>query len=231
MVSGSLRKVACEVFEHPLSVMLFIRGPGQRSSAPSAPGGQGPLVPGLADGLFTHSGNMITKAEVRAVAISRLGLSPCGVFWDIGSCTGSVAIEAARLMPGGRVFAVEREARRVEDMRENVARFGLTNVSVVHGEAPACLRGLAAPDSVFIGGGGRAVASILGRVFRRVRPGGVVMVSAVTVETAARAIEFFRGRGVERDVLHLNISQGRDLAGLTMLSASNPVFLIRGVRP
>ena len=40
----------------------------------------------------------MTKSEVRAVSLSKLELTPGAVFWDVGAGTGSVAVEAARLL-------------------------------------------------------------------------------------------------------------------------------------
>lgn len=68
---------------------------------------KGPLPPRL--GFFPDEAfeqrmpkkGLITKREVRLLALGLLGLPPDGVLWDIGAGTGSVGIEAARLAPGG----------------------------------------------------------------------------------------------------------------------------------
>ena len=35
--------------------------------------------------------------------------------WDIGTCTGSMAIEAAKLAPEGQVFAIEKNEPDLEN--------------------------------------------------------------------------------------------------------------------
>ena len=61
---------------------------------------------GRPDDEYEHRGGMITKAEVRAVALGKLGLPESGVLWDVGSGCGSVATECSRLAPGLAVYAV-----------------------------------------------------------------------------------------------------------------------------
>ncbi len=222
--SGSLKTISRKKFSHPLGLMLFI------SEGKTAGIEDRTLAPGIDDALFRHSANMITKAEIRVVSLSKLAPPPAGLIWDIGSCTGSVAIEAARLAHSGRVFAIEKNKKRIRDIRENIRCFGASNVQVVEGEAPACLRGLPAPDAVFVGGGGAGIKHILNHVIKRIRPGGAVVVNAVTLETAGRAMECLRKKGLEPEFVQMGISHGKEISGLTILSASNPVFIIKGVK-
>lgn len=42
------------------------------------------------------------------LSLSALRLRPDSVVWDIGTCTGSVAIEAAKIARDGAVFAIEK---------------------------------------------------------------------------------------------------------------------------
>ncbi len=223
VVSGSLKKIAKEEFSHPLSVMIFFG-----NSEPSASLNNNAI--GLDDDLFRHSANMITKSEIRAVSLSKLAPPQRGVIWDVGSCTGSVAIEAARLSPGAKVYAVEKNKKRALDIRENISRFKVNNVEVIVGEAPFCMKALPAPSAVFIGGGGAGIVKILAYVLKRIRPGGAIVVNAVTMETASRALEFFKKEGLKREFVQLNLARGKEVAGLNILSACNPVFILKGVK-
>ena len=68
-------------------------------------------VPGawaLGESEFAHRDSMITKSEVRALALAKLGPRPGRLVWDIGAGSGSVGIECARF--GAAVVAVERDA-------------------------------------------------------------------------------------------------------------------------
>jgi len=223
--SGGLKAIARVKDTHPLSIMIFFC----YDSSPSL-NDDIPLSIGLDDALFRHSANMITKSEIRAVSLSKLAPPPEGIIWDIGSCTGSVAIEAARMSRGGVVYAVEKNKKRVLDIKKNISCFKVKNVQVIVGEAPACLKGLPAPDAVFIGGGGAGIKGILSYVYKRIKSGGSIVVNAVTMETAFRALDFFKRKGLKRDLVQLSLSRGKEVAGLNILSACNPVFIIKGVK-
>jgi precorrin-6Y C5,15-methyltransferase (decarboxylating) len=138
---------------------------------------------GLADDLFEHD-SQITKREVRAVTLS--SLAPCRgeLLCDVGTGSGSVAIEWMLADPSMRAIAIERRADRAARIRRNAAAFGVPGLDVVEGAAPAALSGLATPDAVFVGGGATD-AGVLDGAARALRPGGRLVVNGVTLETEA----------------------------------------------
>ena len=76
---------------------------------PSAAGKR--LTHGRADTEFLRDRVPMTKEEVRDVSICKLKLHKGAVFYDIGSGTGSIAVEAAGLSNDIRVFAIEKKRR------------------------------------------------------------------------------------------------------------------------
>ncbi len=188
-----------------------------RPGEPGRPGG--PVWAwGLPEAAYRHRDGMITKAEVRAIALGKLRLPAAGVLWDVGAGSGSVAAECARLAPGLRVFAVERRPDETARLEANLAGTGAT---VVAGEAPAALAGLPDPDRAFVGGGGLGV---LDAVLGRLRPGGTAVATYTAIDRAAAAatrlgnlVQVAIGRGVP---------VGGD--GSLRLQAENPVFVCWG---
>lgn len=185
---------------------------------------------GIPDSAFAHSSGMITKEEFRVIALSKLGIRPNYVVWDIGACSGSVAIEAARLTTG-QVFAIEKDHARAKDIEENSTRFRTENLVIIEGEAPRALEGLPAPDAVFVGGGGEGIEKILSHVSKKLKKGGRLVVNAVTMETSSKAFDFISKKGWEKELLLVSVSKSKAVAGLTMLSANNPLFIISGRKP
>ncbi|MEU3896831.1 precorrin-6y C5,15-methyltransferase (decarboxylating) subunit CbiE [Streptomyces sp. NPDC045251] len=179
---------------------------------------------------FAHRDSMITKFEVRALALARLGPRPGDLVWDVGAGSGSVAVECARL--GAAVTAVEKTPDGVKRVRANAAAHGV-DVRVVHGAAPAVLSGLDDPDdpdAVFVGGGGRELPSIVAACARRARRAVVVAMAALDRVPAAR--EALLEAGLECDGVLLQSSRLAPLPGdVSRLAATNPVFLLWGVRP
>lgn len=189
-----------------------------------------PFIPilGLPDSSFTHSKGLITKEEVRAVTLAKLRLRDDSVVWDIGAGSGSVGIEAARLARNGKVFAIEKEPERVAHIQENIKKFGVANMVVLEGKAPEGLEGFAAPEAVFIGGSGGNLSDILDVVKARLRPSGRIVINAITLETLHEATTGLKDRGFDVDVVSLNIARSKDLIGMKMFEAENPVFIITG---
>ena len=197
----------------PLAVVVL--------EAPEATEGGATLAWGRGDELYDHRAGMITKAEVRAVALGKLALPATGVLWDVGAGSGSVAIECARLAPGLRVFAVERRADDAARLRENACE---TGVVVVEGEAPAALADLPDPDRVFVGGGG---LNVLESVTDRLRPAGVVVATYAALDRAAVAAARLG------HMVQIAVSRGVPLggSGALRLAAENPVFVCWGPEP
>jgi precorrin-6Y C5,15-methyltransferase (decarboxylating) len=191
----------------------------------------GPAVPpagwALDETEFAHRDSMITKFEVRALALARLGPGLGDLVWDIGAGSGSVAVECARL--GAAVTAVEKTRDGVERVRANADAHGV-DVHVVHGAAPTVLSDLADPDAVFVGGGGRELPAIVTACARRARRTVVVAMAALDRVPAVR--EALTRAGFDCDGVLLQSSRLAPLPGdVTRLAATNPVFLLWGVRP
>ncbi|MFE0858692.1 precorrin-6y C5,15-methyltransferase (decarboxylating) subunit CbiE [Streptomyces mutabilis] len=187
----------------------------------------GPAGWALDETEFAHRDSMITKFEVRALALARLGPRPGDLVWDVGAGSGSVAVECARL--GAAVTAVEKTPDGVERVRANAAAHGV-DVRVVHGAAPTALSDLDDPDAVFVGGGGRELPAIVAACARRAQRAVVVAMAALDRVPAAR--EALLGAGLECDGVLLQSSRLAPLPGdVTRLAATNPVFLLWGVRP
>jgi precorrin-6Y C5,15-methyltransferase (decarboxylating) len=162
---------------------------------------------------------MVTKAEVRAVALGKLALPPIGVLWDIGAGSGSVAVEAAFLCPGLTVFAVEERHDDVARITENAARAG-SDLRVVHGSAPGACEGLPDPDRVFVGGGG---LDVLDAALARLRPEGRIVATFAALDRASGAADRLG------NLTQISVGRGRTLPdGSWRLAAENPVFVAWG---
>ncbi len=144
------------------------------------PVGAWSLAPGLPDEEFDHDGQL-TKRNLRASALAHLLPRPGELLWDVGAGAGSVAIEWSRSHPSCRALAVERDPDRVKRIHGNARALGVPGLQVVLGSAPLVLDSLPTPDAIFVGGG--ATAATLERSWSALRPGGRLVVHAVTLET------------------------------------------------
>jgi len=174
---------------------------------------------GLADDLFEHDGQ-ITKREIRAVTLSSLAPRRGELLWDVGAGAGSVAIEWMLADPAMRAAAIERHADRAARMRRNAAAFGVPGLEIVEGAAPDALKNLLAPDAVFVGGGVSA-PGVLDAVMAALRPGGRLVVNAVTLES--EALLFARKTALGGELIRIAISRASPVGEKTGWRPAMPV--------
>lgn len=141
---------------------------------------------GLPDSAFEHDGQL-TKRAVRAATLSALQPYPDALLWDVGAGCGSVSIEWMRAARGASAIAIEPDVARCEMINKNRLTLGVPKLQIVSGEAPEALRGLPAPDAVFIGGG-LSKKDVFETAWRALRPGGRLAANAVTLESEARLV-------------------------------------------
>jgi precorrin-6Y C5,15-methyltransferase (decarboxylating) len=189
------------------------------------------LFPGMPDNRFAHEKGLITKAEVRAVSLSRLRLFDRAVFWDLGAGSGSVSIEAGLFITRGSIYTVEQKESRIRHIRENRSRFGIGNMQVVQARLPAGMTDLPDPDRVFIGGGGKALIDIIRMAADRLKPAGIIVINTVLIDTLTTAMHTLEGLGFELDMVQIQVNQATAMPFSHRLEAANPVWIITGGRP
>ena len=217
LTSGSVREIAGKKMKFsPLNMMLIEQDPVEQNLP----------VFGLKENEITHSRGLITKDEVRAVILHCLRLPERGVFWDVGGGSGSISLEAARLVPELDVYTVEKKDEGLENIRRNIVHYTQYTIHRVAGEAPECLLTLPDPDRIFIGGSGGRLAEIIHHAADRLIPGGLLVVSAVLAETAALAPECMRAEGLEVEVRTIEIT--RHAVQGAPEKKLNPITIITG---
>ncbi|HZA74160.1 MAG TPA: precorrin-6y C5,15-methyltransferase (decarboxylating) subunit CbiE [Propionibacteriaceae bacterium] len=176
------RHAADEVVPALNVVCIEVQGPSPYAS----------LTAGLPDEAYEHDGQL-TKRDVRASALAHLMPRPGELLWDVGAGAGSIGIEWARAHPRCRAVAVERDPDRAKRIAANAASLGVPGLTVVHGTAPDALADLPRPDAVFVGGG--ADDRVIDAGWAALRPGGRLVVHAVTLETEAVITARWREQG------------------------------------
>ena len=226
VVTGDAAMLAAETWLHPNVVLVLDEsrlGTGKGAVFPRLPV---PTSWALDEAEFLHRDGMVTKAEVRAVALARLGPGPGDLVWDIGAGSGSVAVECARL--GAAVIAIDRDPEASRLIAANAERHGVS-VQVVEGAAAALLGSLADPDVVFIGGSGDEFTAILTEASKRAKRAVVVTLASIErIETAKSSLQ---DSGFEVEVIMLQTSRLRGIGALSGFAAANPVFIVSGRRP
>lgn len=185
---------------------------------------------GIMDNEFIRGNVPMTKSEIRSTVISKLNISRKDVCWDIGCGTGSVSVEMALQCFDGKVYAIDKNEEAVELTRRNAYKFGCDNIEIISGTAPEMLYDFPAPDKVFIGGSCGRISEILSVVYEMNSKADIV-ITAVSLETLNEAINSFAYFGIDSpEIVQIAVTRTRKLGNHTMLSAENPIFIMKGVR-
>ncbi len=189
-------------------------------------------TPGIPDELFERSENVpITKEEVRVVQISKARLCPGYTVYDIGCGSGSISIEAAIQVESGKVIAIDYDPSAIELTKRNVEKFGLTNISVILGNAKEKISELEQADAIFIGGTGGDTEDIVKMCQDKLKSGGRIVIGVILIETlysVLQIIEKLKFNSV--DLTQITISKSRKTSTGTMMLARNPVTVISATK-
>ena len=191
------------------------------------PGGDSRVRFGIPDAEFTRGDVPMTKAEVRAVTLSKLALHPGAVCCDIGAGTGSVTVEMALAAYGGTVYALDKNAEAIRLVVENCRGFHIGNVKTIVGDAPEALADLPPFDAAFVGGCSGKIGAVFDAVLGK-NPRARVVVNAVTLETLHAATQAFGAHGIEPEMMQLGVTRLKRTESLHMLQAQSPVFILSG---
>lgn len=138
---------------------------------------------GIPDNEFTlldGREKMITKMPIRLLTLQALDLLKRHVFWDIGSCTGSVSIEARLQFPHLYIEAFEIRPKCEGIIHENARRFGAPGINIHIGDfLETDISSFPRPDAVFIGGHGGALKEIMTKVLTVLADDGVIVMNSV----------------------------------------------------
>ncbi len=187
--------------------------------------GKGRLTHGIGDEAFIRGSVPMTKEEVREVSICKLRLWKGAVVYDIGSGTGSVAVEIAGLSEEIQVYALERNPEAVSLIEKNRDKHGLRNITVVEGQAPESLDGIPEATHAFIGGSGGRLKEIV-RTLYRINPHMRIVINAVSLETLCEIREVLSAFPVKgEDLVQIQAGRAKEAGNYHLMQAENPVWI------
>lgn len=210
-----------------LNVVVMLR---QDQTQQNKANQEGPPVIGLPDRdfySFADRPGLITKQEIRILALAKLQLQNHQIIWDIGSGTGSVAIEIARTVPSSQIYAIEKTELGAQLIDQNCKHFLVNNVHIAHGQAPEALHNLPAPDRIFIGGSGGQLNQILNFCETKLSSKGVIVLSIATLESFHTIGSWFNSRNWTVEYLQIQLARSISVSSLTRFNPLNPVTLVR----
>ncbi|MCC5978687.1 MAG: precorrin-6y C5,15-methyltransferase (decarboxylating) subunit CbiE [Salinarimonas sp.] len=178
-----------------------------------------PRAPGLPDDCFANDGQL-TKREIRAMTLAALAPCPGELLWDIGAGAGSIAIEWCLAHPQNRAIGIEARPDRLERAAQNALALGVPHIDFRAGRAPDALTGLEPPDAIFIGGGASR-EGVVDAALAALKPGGRLVINAVTLETEALLIALHARLG--GDLIRIALSRATSVGEMRGWRAAMPV--------
>ena len=193
---------------HPVCVAIMAQGNGVTL----------PLASGRPDDLFANDGQ-ITKRPVRALTLSALAPKRGEHLWDIGSGSGSIAIEWLLGHPDMTATAIEANATRADRIESNAAALGVERLAVITGTAPDALDALPRPDAVFVGGG--LSPDMFKKLWALMPPSTRLVANAVTLESEALLCQWHQSFG--GDLMRIELANAAPLGTKRGWKSSYPI--------
>ncbi|MGN0346047.1 MAG: precorrin-6A reductase [Lachnospiraceae bacterium] len=183
------------------------------------------LTHGIADREFIRDKVPMTKEEVREVSICKLKLYQNAIVFDIGSGTGSIAMEMAGLSPDIQVYAIEEKKEAVSLIQQNKERFQLENVSVIEARAPEGLQNLPKATHAFIGGSRGNLKEILQFLYG-MNSDMRVVINAISMETICEIKEILTLYPIaNEEIVQIQVNRAKEAGRYHLVQAENPVWI------
>lgn len=204
---------ASELTEPPSSLNVIAVTPvGSRS-----------LLPGLPDDSYDTDGQL-TKHHVRALTVAALQPRQGQLLWDVGGGSGSISIEFLRSTRGTKAICFEQSELRRARIRNNADRLGVPHLDV-RGAFPASAP---TPDVVFIGGGLTAPGVFEG-CWTALKPGGLLVANAVTLESCSLLYDLHAQYG--GTLTQLAVAQSHEVGSFRAMKSALPVLQWQATKP
>ena len=190
-------------------------------------------TPGIPDEEFERTESVpITKEEIRAIQISKGRLSAGQTVLDIGCGSGSVTIEAAiQVEESGKVIGVDIDPNAIELTEKNLKKFGITNYTLIEGNAKEKISELPQVDTIFIGGTGGDTKDIVELCQNKIKSGGRIVIGVILIETLYSVLQTIEKLDFESvDITQITIGKSRKTKTGTMMLARNPVTVISATK-
>lgn len=184
------------------------------------------LTHGRKDAEFIRGQVPMTKEEAREISICKLQLYDRAVVYDIGSGSGSVAVEIASLSDQIKVYAIEKKREALLVLKKNIKKFGLNNVSAIEAVAPGGMEELPMATHAFIGGSGGKMKEILSALYQR-NPAMRIVIHAISLETICEMREILASYSIcNEELVQLQANRLREAGNYHLMQAENPVWIL-----
>ena len=141
------------------------------------------------------------REERPDLLLQELDLRPTDVVADVGAGTGYLAFRLAKLVPRGRVYAVELQPQQMLLLTNEVVRRELTNVKPIHGTTQSPNLPINSTDVILLNDAYHEFAypnEMLAGILRALKPKGRVVLVEYRAEDDALPIKAVHRMSIEQ---------------------------------
>ncbi|MEG1002877.1 precorrin-6Y C5,15-methyltransferase (decarboxylating) subunit CbiT [Clostridium sp.] len=186
----------------------------------------------IKDSEFIRGNCPMTKEDIRALSIWKMDLREDSKVLDIGSGTGTITVQSAKIATEGKVYAVEKDSDAYEVSMKNIEKFNCNNIELTKGDARDVLdlhiENKLLFDSIFIGGSGGGLLDIIEKSDKLLKENGVIVMNFITLNNAYKGIDKVKSLNYKTDISMVNISKNKGES--YMMIANNPIYIVKCVR-
>ncbi len=217
----------------PLNIVVLIESNVSNIADKSLP------LFGIEDGFYLQHHDrpgLMTKKEIRVQILSDLELPDQGVIWDLCAGVGTVGLEALRIRPCLKLLAVEKRASSFQLINKNAELLSVKPEKIYEDDVLNVLQknfipeALSTPDRIFLGGGGKKREEILLSALSFLKPGGIVVISLVTLEAISEVKSLLIKESFTVTISQIQSFRGMPLSTGIRLAPQNPVFIVKGIK-
>lgn len=166
----------------------------------------------------------MTKEEIRTISLAKLNLKGAKTFLDVGTGTGSIALEAALHYPKLQVTAIDSNPEALALVEANQKKLGIDSINCVLGKAPIVLESTF--DAIFVGGSGGNIRKILEWALNHLKMDGRLVLNFILIDNAKEAIDCLEENNCLFDACQVQVGRYQRLGKGHFYKPINPVIII-----
>ena len=196
-----------------------------------------PTLFGIEDSFFKtfeDRPNLITKRDVRVQILADLELPERGVLWDIGAGSGSIGLEALKLRPKLKLFAIDKRVGTKNLILENAKRLNVKPEKIIEmdiNKIPIKLltKSFSRHNRILIGGCNKETKIyIIKKISKHLNIGDKFILPLITYELLNEIEKQLINLDFEYNIKLIQTYKGITISEGTRFEPNNPVFIING---
>jgi precorrin-6Y C5,15-methyltransferase (decarboxylating) len=178
---------------------------------------------------FKTQRGMITKKYKRDLSLQNLDLLPNDILWDIGSGSGSCAIEAYKRYKV-KTILFENQEIRCKNIKQNLINHFVCDSLLLRGDAQEFFNVLQEiPNKILIGGGGDEMMGQIPYLYKVLKEDGIILINIVTLKNLSKAVTILNKTRIIYEIVSLYLTTYK--GNLNMPNPQRQLFWIKITKP